>query len=171
MHNFLINGFKKSKALFDAGYTAPSYRVNPGLIFDTPKFKAELERRLGRIQTKHVFDENAVVAEIYKVAFANFGDYAVIDWETGDTLVDLRWCTQEQLAAIGEYTVETYKEGRGADAVTVKRARIKTHGKLEALNMLMKYHNAYKDSLANGDNDVVAILLEGRKRMGDEPND
>ena len=170
MHRYLTNGFKKGEALMFAGYSESVARTNPECVFGLKKFKEELERRLKRLRTKYLYTEELVLEEIAKVAFANMIDYMTIDFETGDGLVDLKWTTPEQLAALGEYTVETYMQGRGDDAVEVKRARVKMHGKLQALDMLMKYHGAYKnilDGKGNGE-DLVAILLSARKRTGEK---
>ena len=169
LHRYLTNGFKKNEALHYAGF-ADSVCRGPATIFESPKFKAELDSRLRRLRTKYAYTEELVLEEIAKLAFANLSNYMTIDRNTGEGIIDLKWVTHEELAALGEYTVDTYFEGRGDDAVQVKKARVKLAGKLDALEKLMKYHGAYRKNAAqaDGDNDVVAILMSARKRVGEQ---
>jgi phage terminase small subunit len=56
-----------------------------------------------------------VVAEFKALAFANIMDFMRIG-EYGDSYVDMSLLTRDQAAALQEFIVEDFKEGRGEDA-------------------------------------------------------
>lgn len=85
-----------------------------------------------------------VINELKKVAFANLSDYGRIN-EDGDPIVDLSQTTRGQMAALAEATTETYMEGKGKDAVRVKKAKIKLHDKIAALEKLGKTFGLFSD--------------------------
>lgn len=96
------------------------------------------------------------LAEVAKLAFARLPDIFEIN-DFGEAVFDLNLMTPEIEAAIGEYTVDTYMQGRGEDAVEIKKVRVKLANKLDALEKLMRYHGMYEK-----DNDqTTASLIEG----------
>lgn len=75
--------------------------------------------------------------ELAMVAFANMDDYTRLT-ANGERVVDLTACTREELAAVGEVTIEDYVEGRGDDARDVRRVKFKLHDRLRAIELLGK---------------------------------
>jgi len=67
--------------------------------------------------------------------------------KNGDPIVDLRNADEADLASIAETTVETYIEGRGDNAQTVKRVRIKQHPKTQALELLGRAEKMFSDKI------------------------
>ena len=73
----------------------------------------------------------------------------------------------DDFAAIGEVTVETYKEGRGDDAQEVKRVRVKPYSKDSALVALARIFGMFNDNITVNDGGVTIEerLARGRKRI------
>lgn len=78
-----------------------------------------------------------VLQEYAKLAFSNLHDFLTIDGD--EATISLAECTPEQIAALTEYTVETYMEGKGENAQEVKRIKIKLSDKRAALSDLAKH--------------------------------
>ena len=79
-----------------------------------------------------------VVAEYAKIAFANMQDFMGVT-EQGDPFIDLSKLTREQAAALAEFDVQDFTDGRGEGAREVKRVKVKLHSKLSALDSLAKH--------------------------------
>ena len=78
--------------------------------------------------------------------------------------------TAEQSAAITELTSDLLLQAGGSedeDPVEIKRTKIKLAGKLQALELLMKYHKLLTDKVehTDGDGDNVRVLWIGEKKM------
>jgi phage terminase small subunit len=85
-----------------------------------------------------------IVAELSKLGFSNMDNF-VRRTSEGDIYTDFSEVTHEQMAAVGEVTVETYKEGRGDDAKDVKRVKFKLADKRAALVDLGKHLGMFVD--------------------------
>lgn len=83
--------------------------------------------------------KDRVLQEYAKIAFASLEHYLEIDDDTGEAFISLSGCTPDQLAALSEYTVEAYSEGRDGDAREIKRVKIKMTDKIRALDALSKH--------------------------------
>lgn len=86
---------------------------------------------------RYVISRDRVMAELATMGFSSMEDYLVPN-EDGELVLSLKNLTPRQLAALSEVTVETYVEGRGKDARTVKRTKIKLHDKKASLALLMQ---------------------------------
>ena len=64
--------------------------------------------------------------------------------EDGDPYVDMSNLTRAQAAALQEFVVEDFKDGRGEDARDVRRIRIKMRDKLRPLVELGKHLGIFK---------------------------
>lgn len=83
-----------------------------------------------------------IVAELSKMAFANFSDFATRN-EDGELRIDLSNCTRDQLAGLGEI-VATRRTvpGSGEQEITYK---IKLNDKRGALELLGKHKKLFLD--------------------------
>jgi len=171
IYRYMINGYRKGEALRYAQYAEATCH-NPSMIFEAPTFAKELAKRMARVTKKYDIGVDRVLQEIAAVAYGNMADYMTLDPKTGEYLVDMKHTTYEELSALGEFTIETYMEGRGSEAVKVKKARVKPHNKVAALDMLMRHAGAYKDALSNvGEGDVVALLMKAKHRVGEKKDE
>ena len=109
-----------------------------------PLIQAAIAAKMEAINAKYQLTTERVLAEVAKIAYANMDDY--VDRSSGDPLLDFskERVTREQMAAVGEITVETYMEGKGEQAREVKRVNFKLHDKLAALDKAMRRLGLYE---------------------------
>lgn len=119
-------------------------RVRAVEYCNRPLIQAAIADKMAEISRRFELTADRVLGEIAKIAYANMDDY--IDRTSGDPLLDFspERVTREQMAAVGELTVETYKEGRGDEAREVKRIKFKLHDKLNALDKAMRRLGLYE---------------------------
>lgn len=87
-------------------------------------------------------DADRVIAELCKIAFGNIGDFVEIERD-GTPRIDCSDVGHDELAAVAEITQDTYYEGRGEEAVAVKKTKIKFHNKVAALEQLARRFNLF----------------------------
>lgn len=95
--------------------------------------KDAVQQRINRLQ----ITPDRILAELAKIGFSNAMDYMSLD-EYGQPYIDLSALNRDSAAAIQEFTVSEYKEGRGEDAREVKQIKIKLYDKKGALIALGK---------------------------------
>jgi phage terminase small subunit len=106
-----------------------------------PMVQAAIAERMKIKSEEWNLTADRVLAEVAKIAYANIDDF--IDRSSGEPIFDFHEVTREQMAAVGEITVETYMEGRGDGAREVKKFKFKLHDKLSALDKAMKRLGLY----------------------------
>ena len=111
--------------------------VKASVMLSNGKVQVRLETLRAEIAKRHDITIDKIVRELALIGFSNMLDY--ISVQEGDAFVDLSKLTREQAAAIGEITSETYLEGKGEDARTVKRTKFKLSDKRGALVDLGKH--------------------------------
>lgn len=115
---------------------------------------AKVEERVG-------ITLEAVVDELGKIAFSNFGDYMRVTSD-GDPYINLSDLTPAQTAAIKSITVEDFTEGRGEDARDVRKVKVELHDKKSALVDLGRhlggFNPASKVDLGKDVNDAFRAL-------------
>ena len=159
----------KTKALRMAGYSCPEGYLR---FFDKRKVKDEMARREQEVQDRYDVTYDKLIREMAKIAFSSLADYGRFDEASGDFIFKLGDADPDELAALGEITVETYLEGRGEDAQEVKRVRVKPYNKLGALEALMKHAGLSKDKLKiEGEVNLVDRIVAARKRVGGKAED
>jgi len=126
-----------------------------------------------KLAAKHGVTIDRIVSELALLGFANMSDYIRIGPD-GDPYTDFSRLTREQAAAIGEVTVEDFKDGRGEDARDVRKVRFKLADKRAALVDLGKHLGMFKKRVEVTDptgKNPFAPLMEmiaanGRPRPG-----
>jgi phage terminase small subunit len=107
--------------------------------------------------------QEAVLEELAKIGFSNMQDFMGVT-TNGDPYLDLSNLTREQAAAISEFTVDEYTEGRGEDARDVKRIKVKLHNKQGALVDIGRHLGMFPNKVEltgkNGDPVKVDVRLE-----------
>jgi len=162
---YFANGLDRGAALRTAGYSEKTIRSNPQSVFAHPDVAAEIERRMAAIAAKSDLTLEMVIAELRKIGFAKLGDLLVVQPD-GSGYFDLTRMTEDQRAALAEFSVEEYKQGRGPHARQVVKNKMKFGDKKGALELLARYFGAFKDQLVvTGELSIVDRLLRGRERV------
>jgi phage terminase small subunit len=114
-----------------------------------------------------------VLREYRKLAFSSLGDFMRVQSD-GSAYFDLRGMTPEQAAAIQEYSVDEFTEGKagakgngkGEKGRAVKRMRIKLADKKGALDSVARHLGMFEDKLSiSGVVDLADRLVAGRRRI------
>jgi len=166
---YFLQGYTKKQAMIKAGYS-PVTAAQPNAMFDLPQVQQHIEKRRDEMKLSTVRLEERVKEELAKIAFFNLGDVIAIT-DDGELVYDFSEVTMDQMAAIGEVTVETYMEGKGKDAQEVKRIKVKPHDKKAALDSLARVCGMFKDNTNvsfNGQS-LEDRLQAGRARLGQAP--
>ncbi|MCH7295459.1 terminase small subunit [Acinetobacter higginsii] len=90
--------------------------------------------------------QDMVLSELAKIGFSNMLDYVSVT-NGGDLAPDFSAITRDQAAAIGEVTIDQYMEGKGEDAVMVKRTKFKLSDKRAALVDMGRHLGMFKDKV------------------------
>ncbi len=132
-----------TQAAIRSGYAATAARTlgsrhlsNPEVADAIKAAQAETAARLGVTAEK-------IVREFALLGFSNMLDYIRV--QSGDPVIDMSAITRDQAAAIAEVTSETYVEGRGEDAETVKRTKFKLADKKGSLDSLARHLGMFTD--------------------------
>lgn len=163
--HYFACGFNKREALLRAGYSEKTAEGNPHSVFNHPFVVAEVERRQKELAKKNNVTAERIVQEFAKIGFSNLGDLVEVNPD-GSAYLDMRKITPEQRAALSEFTVDEYEEGRGEGAVAVKKFKIKFHDKKGALDSLARHLGMFNDKVeVSGELSIVERLQRGRDRV------
>lgn len=162
-------GMNETEAARRLGYVMPNKYASR--LFDRPEVVAEIERIQNRMSKKAEITRERLLNEYAKIGFSNLGDLIEVD-ANGDGWIDLSTLSSEQRAAISEFTVEEYKEGRGDDARDVKKTKIKFSDKKGSLDSIARILGLFNDKLkVEGSISLVERLQRGRKQVKrDDPD-
>jgi phage terminase small subunit len=135
-----------------------------------PEIATEIQRRMEARSKRTEITADQVVTELGKIAFANMLNYMTIQ-DDGTAVVDFSMVDRDQGAVMREVTIETYAEGRGEDAQTVKRIKFALYDKKGALELLGRHFGLFTDKLeakleVQGE-DPASVLAARRMRRED----
>ena len=131
-------------AAVQAGFSPRSAQQRATELLKKDHIQAALRARRQSLAIESGVTAQDVLNELKKVAFANMDDYMSVDDE-GAPYLDLSTLTRDQAAAISEANTERYVEGKGKDAMPVKKAKVKLHDKISALVNLGKHLGLFAD--------------------------
>lgn len=140
----IAEGQGPTQAYVIAGYTKNT--GNAARLNADESVRARVEEILAAGAEKAGVTVQRIVDELAKVGFANMQDYMQAN-EQGDPYLDFSGLTRDQAAALGEVTVEDFKDGRGEGARDVRRVKFKLHDKLSALEKLGKHLGMFKERI------------------------
>lgn len=147
-----------TQAAIRAGYSAKTAYSIGDENLSKPEIAAAIAAAQAKLAKRAEITAEMIVAEMAKIGFANMADYMKAT-EQGDPYLDFSGLTRDQAAALGEVTVEDYKEGRGQDARDVKRVKFKLHDKLSALEKIGRHLGMFKDRLGLENPDGTPLEL------------
>lgn len=165
---YMSNGFKKRPALIAAGYAKTTANSNSQSVFSNPLVKEEIERRFEKDRRKYNVDRDWVIQRLARIA--NGGEvlarYRKVNPD-GTLYYDFEGATPDELAVISELTTDEYSEGRGEDAVSIKKMKIAMADPKGALDSLARTLGLFQDNVkVEGEVSLVERLQAGRRRVG-----
>lgn len=163
--NYYMRGLSKHDALVKSGYSEITASRKSSKIFGRQDVQDEIYRRQKLMADKAQIDSNWIVDRLKNIADANIGDMIVFDGK-GNPSIDYSLMSDEMRKSIGEFSSETYTEGRGKDRKPFTRIKIKQADKLRALEMLGKYLGMFQDQVnIKVEEDIISKLQAGRERV------
>lgn len=161
---YYFRGYSKTQSMLKAGYAKTTAETQQWRVFGREDVKQEIERRRWALRARGNNMAARIQDELAKIAFFNIGNVIRVTPE-GELIYDFDDVNMDTLAAMGEITVETYKEGKGWDAIDVKRVKVKPYDKKAALDSLARIHGMFNDKLeVDTKEDLARRLQAGRNR-------
>ena len=154
---FMLSGVAMD-AYVKAGYSPKSASSNAHRLMGKEGIIAEIERRQGESRRRHVKTSDDVVAELTKLAFGGMSKFLKIG-PNGHPFMDLSGCTADDLDMIAEVNIESYVERYGEDTRQVKKFRLKTYSRLDALTKLAQNFGLLNGKSKNDQEDRMANLM------------
>ena len=158
---YFHNGQNLVEAMKVVGYKAGLHSRNK-LMLD-PIFKARLKELQTETRQRYQLDEDWVIQRLMNIGDSSLGD---IVKKLRDNHYDLSQLSFNERYAISEFAEEFYTEGRGDEALEVKKVKIKVYDKVSALVALCRKLSLFNDKLKiTADDDVVARLFAARDNL------
>jgi hypothetical protein len=123
-----------SRAALRAGYSATT-ALN-GALMRLPKIKLYLDARMAEAAQKTTITQDMVLAELYKIAFGNMGNY----FDEHGGIKPMHLLSEDAKAALWSTSVSDAGSGGTAAAVT----KFRLYNKLTALDKIAKHLGFYK---------------------------
>lgn len=115
---------------------------------------------VNRVIEKTAITPAMVIQELALLGFSNMADFVRIGPD-GDPYTDFTGLDREKAAAIGEITVEDFKDGRGDDARDVRRVKFKLLDKRAALVDIGKHLGMFKERVEHSGTVTLESLVAG----------
>jgi phage terminase small subunit len=144
----------------DAAYAGAGYKPNAShasRLARNGKVKARVAELVAIGAEKAGIEIADVLAELAKIGFANMMDYSRVTDE-GEPFIDLSEMTRNQAAAVQQFAIEDFKDGRGEDARDVRKVTFKLHDKRAALVDIGKHLGMFKELHEHIGKDGAALV-------------
>jgi phage terminase small subunit len=148
-----------------AGYSEGTCANAAQHLLGQPRIKAYIDNLIGRTIKEADLNAQRVLKELMRMAYANMRNYTKPDEASGYVRIDLNDISEDQWAAIQEFTVDETGGSGDGERMAVQRVRFKLADKTKALELLARHLRLLTDRTEIVADDVlVAQLLEGRAR-------
>lgn len=135
-----------SAAARRAGYSQATAGATGNENLQKPEIASRIaEMRKERSERVQV-DSDRVLRELCLLGFSNMADF-LRNQEDGTAFLDFSMLTRDQAAAIQEFVVDEYMEGKGEDARPVKKTKFKLADKKGALVEIGRHLGMFDDKL------------------------
>lgn len=149
-----------------AGYSEAVAQQQASVLLNVPEIKTYIAQLQGKIAIKLELSAERVLKELMRLGYANMRSY-MLPTADGEVRIDLTTCTEDEWAAIQEFTVdETGGTGDG-ERKAVQRVRLKLADKRGALELLGRHLRLFIDKTElsiTDDQQIVSRLLAGRAK-------
>ena len=150
-----------SAAARRAGYS----KDTAGAIGNENLTKPEIASRVAELRQARServqVDSDRVLRELCLLGFSNMADF-LRNQEDGTAFLDFSMLTRDQAAAIQEFVVDEYMEGKGEDARPVKKTKFKLADKKSALVEIGRHLGMFDDKLRlmGGDGGPLNVIIK-----------
>lgn len=154
------------EAYQEAGYSenASAASASGSRLLGTAKVSARIEELkaqiVNRVIEKTAVTQEMVIRELALLGFSNMADFVRVG-PNGDPFTDFTGLDRDKAAAIGEITVEDFKDGRGDDARDVRRVKFKLLDKRAALVDIGKHLGMFKERIEHSGSVTLESLVAG----------
>jgi phage terminase small subunit len=138
-----LESHNATQAYVKAGYSPKGANANAARLIAKDSVSAAIQSGEAAAKKRHIKTLDNVVEELSRIAFVGLSRFTRI--KDGDPVVDFSNCTQADLDLLSEITVESYIEGKGDEAKTVKKVKIKLNDRQRALETLGKHLGLFKE--------------------------
>lgn len=153
-----IVDFNGTRAVMECGaYEVSTYNAaaaHASRLLSRPRVRQMIQDAQAERAKRWNVTGDRIIRELARTAFSNMLDYITIQ-DDGSAYVDLRKlkaladhdpdAAADLGSCIQECQSETYQEGNGEDAQTVKRVKLKLHNKQAALELLGKHLGLFQN--------------------------
>ena len=136
-----LNG---KQAAIRCGYSVKTAEFQASRLLSKDKVALEIQKAMDKRSQRTEITADRVLEELAKLAFSNTLDYVRVT-NDGMAVVDLSALTRDQAAAISEFTIDEYVDGKGEDAREVKKVKFKLADKRAALVDLGRHLELFTD--------------------------
>lgn len=153
-----------SQAVIEAGYSPGASTVQATALLKRPEIKERIAQLMRPMRAKMEATHERVLQELSAIAFADIREI----YDEHGRIKPIHELEDHVAATIAEVVEERRVEGRGDDAETVYSKRVKSHSKMQALEMLMKHRKMYTDAAqttVNVQNNVQAITVNDLRNL------
>lgn len=147
-----------TQAASRAGYSRRTANEQGARLLAKVSVAAAIQAAQAKRSERTEITADRVLTELAKLAFSNIED--VTRLVGTERVPDLSKATRDQLAAVGEITVDDYTDGRGKDAREVKRVRLKMADKRAALVDLGRHLGMFVDKHEHTGKDGKDLIPE-----------
>ena len=159
-------GQVETEAMRRAGYSPKNADRNSAKVFGLPLVQAEIAKKREKIEQKHELSRDWLIERHMKAAMAQerLGKFKKVQ-KDGSLAWDFTGATEEELALVADLHVDFYMEGKGKNAIRVKKFKISANDALGHLNALARIGGYNNDKVTvTGELSLVERLQQGRKR-------
>ena len=155
IEEYLID-LNATQAAIRAGYSEKTAGSIGHENLTKPEIQEALTLRRQVIAVATDITPEKVISELAKLGFSNMQDFIRIT-SSGDPMADLSNLTRDQAAALAEFTVEDFTDGRGEDARDVRRVKFKLADKRAALVDIGKHLGIFKERVEHTGKDGTPL--------------
>ena len=127
-----------TQAAIRAGYSETSAGTIGSENMQKHAIVARIQELADKRNARLEITTDRILAEYARIGFASVGTFTSVT-SAGDPYMDLSKVGDDDWAAISEVQTEDYVDGRGEDARSVKKVKVKMHDKLRALDAMAKH--------------------------------
>lgn len=162
---YMLNGYNKKQALITAGYSQSTANLRAGLVFDREDVKEEIEMRRKRLAQRYDLEEDWVIRRLMDRADSGrlLAPYKKVD-ENGQLYYNFKGAPEDILALVQAIGIEYSKEGRGDEAIEIRKAKVQEPDAQAALMALARHMGMLNDKLEVKGGDLSDRIQAGRDR-------